>query len=181
MTHSRRFLLRVSQIACSLDAKIIEKMVDELVKAKRIFVIGLGGSAANASHFVNDLRKLCSKEAICPTDNVAYFTACGNDHGWNSVFGIRWQKGDLLFVLSVGGGTENVSQSITRAVMAANYTKIPVLGVVGPIGGFTKLYGDLVLHIPEEKNPTPYTEAFQGVVTHAIVSHPKLQKEKTKW
>ena len=188
MSHSQTYLTETATIAGLLDADKIEQMVKELVALRerkgRLFVIGLGGSAANASHFVNDLRKLCGIEAYAPTDNVAELTARANDEGWATIFDVSfWQSSDALFVLSVGGGAYQVSTPIVQAVNEASIKKMKILGIVGRDGGRTNEYGDCVIIIPtvEASRVTPHTEAFQSVVLHCLVSHPLLQRQPTKW
>ena len=185
--HSKQFLKRFAELCLTRDfAGKIELMARLIHKAQRVFVIGLGGSAANASHAVNDLRKLCQIEAHCPTDNVAEFSARINDDpitdifvGWMRVLNFNWR--DCLLVFSVGGGTNSVSVPITEAVLEAARIKAPIIGVVGSLGGIAFQKGDCVIRIPEKHSPTPYTEAMQMVVLHCLVSHPLLQKAKTKW
>lgn len=180
------FLHRFSKLCLEIDSGKIGQMVDYLKKARRVYVVGLGGSAGNASHMVNDLRKLCQIDAYCPTDNVSLFTALANDLGWEYSF-ITYlhttgaNAFDVLFVLSVGGGTQEVSQPITRAVIESKRMGMPVLGITGPNGGVTAAHGDCVIRVPESDLPTPFTEAMQAVIWHCLVSHPELQKVKTKW
>lgn len=191
---SKQFLAETAAIASQIDCEQIERMVKELVSLRerkgRLFVIGLGGSAANASHMVNDLRKLCEIEAYAPTDNVAELTARANDDDWQFIFR-DWFKdyvhgNDALFVLSVGGGSLSVpvSTPITCAVAwAKEIPQIRVLGIIGRDGGVVKKWGDCVVVIPPlyPERITPHTEAFQAVVWHCLVSHPDLQRNKTKW
>ena len=192
MSHSQIYLAETAQIAIQLDAEKIEQMVKELVSLRdrggRLFIIGLGGSAANASHAVNDFRKLCGIEAYAPTDNVAELTARANDEGWGGIF-LEWLRGshlnakDALLVLSVGGGSFEVSQPITTAL---NYTKtglVKILGIVGRDGGEAAKHADCCIIVPtiEPSRVTPHTESFQSVLLHCIVSHPDLQRNPTKW
>ena len=181
-------------IANSLDAQTIEKMVDELrllrERKGRLFFIGVGGSAANCSHAVNDFRKLCGIEAYTPVDNVSELTARTNDEGWNTVFS-SWlavsqaNEKDAIFVFSVGGGDEanNVSPNIVSALNEAKKRGLRIYGVVGRQGGYTKKVGDLVVVVPTIHPDfiTPHAESFQAVIWHAIVSHPKLQSKIAKW
>jgi D-sedoheptulose 7-phosphate isomerase len=156
----------------------------------RLFVLGVGGSAANASHAVNDFRKLCGIETYAPTDNVSELTARTNDDGWETVFS-EWLKisrigaKDALFILSVGGGNleKNVSPNLVSAIKLAKERDIKVYGVVGRDGGYAKLAGDRVIVIPTiaPDRVTPHAEAFQAVIWHALVCHPELQIQDTKW
>jgi D-sedoheptulose 7-phosphate isomerase len=194
MTHATTFMAEVSDIASRLSAGTIESLCDELVSLRerqgRLFIVGVGGSAANCAHAVNDFRKLCNIEAYAPTDNVSELTARANDEGWETIFS-EWLKvsraspRDALFVLSVGGGDveKNVSPNIVAAVREAKDRGLRVLGIVGRNGGFTKEVGDVVVVVPtaEQSRVTPHAEAFQAVIWHCLVSHPKLQKNATKW
>lgn len=194
MNYSIRYIQDAMQILSTLDIESIEKMVTLLVQLRedqgRLFFLGVGGSAANCSHAVNDFRKLVGIEAYAPTDNVAELTARTNDEGWSSVF-IEWLKvsrlsiNDGLFIFSVGGGDleKNVSSNL---VMALNYGKdigATILGVVGRDGGYTSKVADACVIIPtvNDQSVTPHTEAFQALIWHLLVSHPKLQINKTKW
>ena len=194
MTHSDSFLDETVLIAQLLDRNIIERMATALVELRsrdgRLFVLGVGGSAANASHAVNDFRKLCNIQSYAPTDNVSELTARTNDNGWESVFKdwlitSRLCEKDALLVLSVGGGdTEhNISVNLVRALEEAKARKSMILGIVGREEGYCKKIGDHVLVIPtvNSSNVTPPTEAFQAVVWHCLVSHPILQNSATKW
>jgi D-sedoheptulose 7-phosphate isomerase len=192
--HTKNYFKGVSEISESLDKVRLEKMVKTLLKIKkkggRIFFLGVGGSAANASHCVNDFRKLCKIESYCPTDNVAEFSARINDDGWNKSFS-SWlevskiNKKDAIFILSVGGGNlqKKVSINLIEAIKLSKKKETKILGIVGHEGGFTKANGDVVVSIPKSdpKLITPYTEAFQAVIWHYLVSHPSLQEQKTKW
>ena len=169
-------------------------MVSELValrsRSGRLFVLGVGGSAGNASHAVNDFRKLCGIEAYAPTDNVAELTARTNDEGWETVF-VEWLKvsklssNDAILVLSVGGGNleRNVSPNLVSALRLAKEINARVLGVVGKESGYASQVGDVVVVIPvvSEDLITPYSESFQAVVWHGLVSHPAMQLSPTKW
>jgi len=194
MTHSDSFLDETVLIAQLLDRNIIESMATALVELRsrdgRLFLLGVGGSAANASHAVNDFRKLCDIQSYAPTDNVSELTARTNDNGWESVFKdwlitSRLCEKDALLVLSVGGGdTEhNISVNLVRALEEAKARKSMILGIVGREEGYCKKIGDHVLVIPtvNSSNVTPHTEAFQTVVWHCLVSHPILQNSATKW
>lgn len=189
--HADTFLREAAEIAASLDRFGIEKIASELSEIRtrggRLFLIGLGGSAANCSHASADFRKLCGIQAQAPTDNMAEFSARANDDGFDAVF-TDWLEAsgavakDAIFVLSVGGGTEIVSRPITEAVRYAREHGMDVLGIVGPDGGVTADLGHHILKVPApKKHVTPHTEAFQAVVWHLLVSHPLLQRNKTKW
>lgn len=183
-----------SHISLSLDTDILNKIILELVKIRnnkgRLIFLGVGGSAANCSHAVNDFRKLCGIDAITPVDNVSELTARTNDEGWETVFS-EWMKvtncgqNDALFIFSVGGGNleKRISVNLISAVDLAIEKKMKIFGVVGMDGGYVKKKGDLVLTVPsKDKNLiTPISEAFQAVIWHSIVSHPKIQINKTKW
>lgn len=190
-SHSKNYLEDIANIALSIDSNLIEKMVDNIVDIKnvggRVFCLGVGGGAANASHAVNDFRKLCEIEAYTPTDNIAELTARTNDEGWETIFEewLRISKvtyKDIVFIFSVGGGSVNpeVSINICRAL---NFEQPFKIGIVGRNGGYTKQVGDNVIVIPT-LNPdlvTAYTESFQMIILHAIVFHPKLLINKGKW
>ena len=193
-SYSEQHLSEAAEIVSRLDVGAIEKTVDLLAQLRarggRLFVLGVGGSAANASHAVNDFRKICGIEAYAPTDNVSELTARTNDEGWASVFA-EWLKvsrlgpDDMLFVFSVGGGNleKNVSPNIVSALQYAKETGATVCGVVGRDGGQTAKVADACVVIPtvNPQNVTPHTEAFQAVVWHLLVSHPKLKASETKW
>ena len=192
--HSGTFFDEVVKIAQSIDAAGVEKLATELAALRqrggRLFFLGVGGSAANCSHAVNDFRKLCGIEAYTPVDNVAELTARTNDEGWDTVFAAwlktsRANKNDAVFVFSVGGGSveKNVSANIVAGLKEAKQRSMKIFGVVGRDGGYTKQVGDCVVVVPtvEASRVTPHTEAFQAVVWHCLVSHPKLQQVSTKW
>ena len=194
MTFAEQFLSEAAQIAQQLDMKAIDQMVELLALTRsrggRLFILGVGGSAANASHAVNDFRKLAALEAYAPTDNVSELTARTNDDGWASVF-VEWlrvsrlQSKDLVLVFSVGGGSaeKNVSPNLVSALQYAKQVGTPIIGVVGRDGGYTALTADACVIIPSV-NPahvTPHTEAFQAMIWHLMVSHPKLKTAPTKW
>jgi D-sedoheptulose 7-phosphate isomerase len=194
MTHTRTFLAEITEIARLLPVDEIEALCEALVHLRtqggRLFLIGVGGSAGNCGHAVNDFRKLCGIEAYAPTDNVSELTARTNDEGWQTVFS-EWLKvsransNDAILVFSVGGGNieKNVSPNIVSAVQEAKTRGMKVLGIVGRDGGYTKKSGDIVVVIPtvEDTRVTPHAESFQTVIWHCLVSHPKLQKNATKW
>lgn len=192
--HTKQYFEEVADVAKSIDIATIERLVVELVALRdrggRLFLLGVGGSAANCSHAVNDFRKLCGIEAYTPVDNVSELTARTNDEGWETVFAtwLRTSKAsekDAIFVFSVGGGNleRNVSANIVQGLKEAKFRGMKVMGVVGRDGGYTKQVGDVVVVIPtiEETRVTPHTEAFQAVVWHCLVSHPHLQQIATKW
>jgi len=192
--HSETFFDEVVKIAQSIDAAGVENLATELAALRqrggRLFFLGVGGSAANCSHAVNDFRKLCGIEAYTPVDNVAELTARTNDEGWDTVFAAwlktsRATKNDAVFVFSVGGGNmeKNVSANIVAGLKEAKQRSMKIFGVVGRDGGYTKQVGDCVVVVPtvEVSRVTPHTEAFQAVVWHCLVSHPKLQQISTKW
>jgi D-sedoheptulose 7-phosphate isomerase len=194
MSFARQFLDEVHQVVSQLDVNAIEKVVDELASIRerggRLFILGVGGSAANASHAVNDFRKICGFECYAPTDNVSELTARTNDEGWASIFA-EWLKGsrlnarDGLLVFSVGGGNleKNVSPNLVSALQLAKQVGASVVGVVGRDGGFTAKSANACVIVPtvNSEHVTPHSEAFQAVVWHLFVSHPKLKVGKTKW
>jgi D-sedoheptulose 7-phosphate isomerase len=192
--HLKRFFAEASEVTQRLDIELIDRMVERLVRLRaasgRLFLCGVGGSAGNCGHAVNDFRKLAGIEAYAPTDNVSELTARINDEGWETVFA-AWlrvsQAGerDVLFVLSVGGGSRerNISMNLVAAIDEAKRRKMDVLGIVGRDGGYTRERGDLVLVIPTV-NPatvTPHAEAFQAVVWHAMTCDPRLMVQGNKW
>lgn len=177
-----------------IDADAVDRLAGELVALRerdgRLFLLGVGGSAGNCAHAVNDFRKLCGIEAYAPTDNVSELTARTNDEGWDTVFAAwlrtsRANDRDAVFVFSVGGGNleKNVSPNIVAALKEAKTRGLKVFGVVGRDGGYTKQVGDCVIVVPtvEATRVTPHTEAFQAVVWHCLVSDPRLQQIATKW
>jgi len=182
--HCKEYLRHTAEIALLIDHIEVERLVTEVYKtAGRIFVAGLGGSFANAIHFAGDLRKLCHLDAHVP--NLSEFTARANDEGLATVF-TGWIRDigpkDCLFILSVGGGTDEVSTGITAAVKYAKERGARVLGIVGPDGGTTAKLSDCCIKIPAPRESvTPHSEAFQAVIWHCLVSHPLLQRTKTKW
>ena len=194
MTYSQQHIGEAISILGQLSPATMEKMVDLLAATRerggRLFILGVGGSAANASHAVNDFRKICGFEAYAPTDNVSELTARTNDEGWSTVFaewlrGSRLRKEDALLVLSVGGGSveKNVSPNLVEALKLAKERGATVLGIVGKDGGYTAQVADACCIVPTV-NPatiTPHAEAFQAVVWHLFVSHPKLKVKETKW
>jgi D-sedoheptulose 7-phosphate isomerase len=192
--HTQTYFEEVMQVAKIIDISLIENLASELVslreRAGRLFLFGVGGSAGNCGHAVNDFRKLCGIEAYAPTDNVSELTARTNDEGWETVFSgwlktSRGNKNDAVLVFSVGGGNleKNVSPNIVAGLKEARLRGMKIFGVVGRDGGYTKEVGDCVVVVPtvEASRITPHTEAFQAVVWHCLVSHPKLQQIATKW
>jgi D-sedoheptulose 7-phosphate isomerase len=192
--HAENFFRESASICATIDTAKIEIMANELAALRdrkaRLFIIGVGGSAGNCSHAVNDFRKLCGIEAYSPVDNVSELTARANDEGWDTIFAgwlevSRLGSGDAIFVFSVGGGdvARNVSTNIVKAVDYAKSKGAKIFGVVGKDTGHTAKQGDAVVVVPmvNEAHVTPLSEAFQAVVWHCLVSHPKLQLRKTKW
>ena len=192
--HVKQYFEEVTKIANILELEVIDELVSALVALRdrkgRLFFLGVGGSAANCSHAVNDFRKLCGIEAYTPTDNVSELTARINDEGWDTVFS-EWlrisqaNEKDAVFVFSVGGGNieKNVSRNIVHGLNEAKTRKLTIMGVVGRDGGYVHKVGDIVVVIPtvESTRITPHTEAFQAVIWHCIVCHPDLQLRATKW
>ena len=194
MSFSQEFFAQAAAIATQIDHELVEKMATELAAVReaggRLFLLGVGGSAANCSHAVNDFRKLTGIEAYAPTDNVSELTARTNDEGWDTVFAAWLQVSkanarDAIFVMSVGGGDaeRNVSPNLVKAVDEARRRGLKILGIVGRDGGYTKKMGDVVLVVPtvDARLVTPFAEAFQAVVWHCLVSHPALAQGQTKW
>ena len=194
MAHAAQFLAETRAIAEALDAPAIDAMARALAALRerggRLFFLGVGGSAANCGHAVNDFRKLCGIEAYAPTDNVSELTARINDEGWDGVFaawlaGSRAEARDAVFVFSVGGGNKEkqVSVNIVQALDEAKRRGMAVFGVVSRDGGHTARVGDHVVVIPSPapERVTPHAEAYQAVVWHCLVSHPELQVAATKW
>jgi D-sedoheptulose 7-phosphate isomerase len=194
MTYSEQHLAETIKIIQLIDPGKIEKLVELLADLKkqagRLFFLGVGGSAANCSHAVNDFRKIVGIESYAPTDNVSELTARTNDEGWATVF-VEWLKvsqltsRDMIFVLSVGGGSleKNISPNLVSALEFAKKVGAKVVGVVGRDGGYTAKVADACLIVPtvNPENITPHSEAFQAVIWHLLVSHPKLKFQQTKW
>jgi D-sedoheptulose 7-phosphate isomerase len=194
MTFTETYLTETISILQRFDTTAIERAVGLLADTRerggRLFVLGVGGSAANASHATNDFRKLVGLEAYAPTDNVSELTARTNDEGWATVFEAwlrtsRLRPDDLVMVLSVGGGSleKNVSPNLVAAVRFAREVGARVLGVVGRDGGFTAQMADVCIIVPSV-NPdrvTPHTEGLHAVIWHLLVSHPRLQMARPKW
>ena len=194
MSFAARFLDGAREILTQLDGEAIEAAIGELVGVRerkgRLFILGVGGSAANASHAVNDFRKLCGIEAYAPTDNVSELTARTNDEGWESTFAAwlatsRLADRDLILVFSVGGGdlARNVSPNLVRALEFAQQQRTPVIGIVGRDGGMTAKIASACILVPtvDPALVTPYAEAFHGVIAHLLVSDPRLKLSATKW
>ncbi len=194
MSYARQHLKETAAIVAQLDVDACEKCVRELVALRkrggRLFILGVGGSAANASHAVNDFRKIAGLECYAPTDNVSELTARTNDEGWASVF-VEWLRGsrlgakDAVLVFSVGGGNleKNVSPNLVTALQLAKQVGACVIGVVGRDGGYTAKVADACVIVPtvNPANVTPHSEAFQAVIWHLFVSHPDLKVNPTKW
>lgn len=194
MSFTDTFIAEAIQILNKLDVVAIEKIVDVLVQTRqqggRLFVLGVGGSAANASHAVNDFRKIVGIETYTPGDNVSELTARTNDEGWASVFtgwleGSRLNSKDAVMVFSVGGGNleKNISPNLVLALQLAKKVGAKIVGVVGRDGGYTAQVADACVVIPtvNPEHTTPHTEAFKSVVHHLLVSHPRLKAAQTKW
>ncbi len=194
MSFAKEFLAEVQKVVAELNADAIEKCADELRRVRerggRLFILGVGGSAATASHAVNDFRKICGFEAYAPTDNVSELTARTNDDGWATIF-TEWLKGsrlnakDGLLIFSVGGGNleKNVSPNLVSAIQLARKAGAAVVGVVGRDGGYTAREATACVIVPtvNAAHVTPHSEAFQAVIWHLLVSHPKLKTGQTKW
>jgi D-sedoheptulose 7-phosphate isomerase len=194
MSFTKQFLAEVQQVTAQLNEAAIEKCADELAAIRerggRLFILGVGGSAGNAGHAVNDFRKICGFEAYAPTDNVSELTARTNDEGWPSIFA-EWLKGsrlgakDGLLIFSVGGGNleKNVSPNLVNAIQLAKQVGASVVGIVGRDGGYTAKEATACVIVPivNPTHITPHSEAFQGVIWHLFVSHPKLKVAQTKW
>ncbi len=194
MSFTTDYIDEARQVLARLDVSAIDRVVARLLEVRRqngrIFFLGVGGSAANASHAVNDFRKICGFEAYAPSDNVSELTARTNDEGWETVFS-EWLRGsrlnarDMVFVLSVGGGDldHNISPNLVRAVQYAKEAHAMVCGILGRNGGYTATVADACVIVPtiNPQNVTPHAEAFQAVVWHLLVSHPALKASATKW
>ncbi|MCC7123370.1 MAG: SIS domain-containing protein [Acidobacteria bacterium] len=194
MSYTAKHLGEAIQILEQIDHGAIERMAQALADVRsrggRLFFLGVGGSAGNCGHAVNDFRKLAGFEAYAPTDNVSELTARTNDEGWDTVF-IAWLKGsrlnakDGIVVFSVGGGSleKNISPNLVRALQFAKETDATITGVVGRDGGYTATVADACVIVPtvNPETVTPHSEAFQAVVWHLLVSHPLLKANPTKW
>jgi D-sedoheptulose 7-phosphate isomerase len=194
MSYSAQHLAEAAAILSRIDADSIERVAETLASVKarsgRLFFLGVGGSAGNCGHAVNDFRKLAGFEAYAPTDNVSELTARTNDEGWDTVF-VEWLKGsrlrrdDALVVFSVGGGSleKNISPNLVRALEYGRTIGAAIVGIVGRDGGFTATVADACVIVPtvNPETVTPHSEAFQAVVWHLLVSHPLLKSAPTKW
>ena len=192
--HVKDYFKKVSIISGLINIKKINILAESIYKIKknsgRLFFLGIGGSAGNASHAVNDFRKLCNIECYSPIDNISEFSARINDEGWKSSFS-NWlkvsklNKNDGLFIFSVGGGNKkkNISTNLISAIDYAKNKKSKIFGIIGREDGYTNIKGNVVIVVPEvdKKLITPQTEGFQAVIWHCLVSHPLLQTNKTKW
>ena len=194
MSYAQQHLKEAQEIIDQIDIEAIEKVADLLSTVKkdqgRIFFLGVGGSAGNCSHAVNDFRKIVEIESYAPTDNVSELTARTNDEGWATIFE-PWLKlsklnpKDAVFIFSVGGGNleKNISPNLVNALKYAKQVGAKITGVVGRDGGYTAQVADACVIVPtvNPENITPHSEAFQAVIWHLLVSHPKLKENQTKW
>ena len=194
MNYTKQHLNEALEIIKDMDVNAIETMVELVLHIKqtqgRLFFLGVGGSAANCSHAVSDFRKITGIESYTPTDNVSEVTARTNDEGWSTVFSewlkiSRLKSSDGVFVLSVGGGDleKNISPNLVSALHYAQSVGAKIMGIVGPNGGYTAQVADacVIVSVPNPERITPHTEAFQAVIWHLMVSHPKLKDKQTKW
>jgi D-sedoheptulose 7-phosphate isomerase len=194
MSFSAQFLMEVQQIAAQLDVSALDTMAATLAQVRteqgRLFILGVGGSAANASHAVNDFRKIAGIEAYAPTDNISELTARTNDEGWSTVFEewlrvSRLRPTDGILVLSVGGGDleKNVSPNLVAALRYAQTVGAKIMGIVGRDGGYTSKIANVSVLIPtvNKEHITPYAESFQAIIWHLLVSHPMLKVNRTRW
>ena len=194
MEYVNNYFNELIEISNKLDKKLINSLAENIAKVRdnngRLFILGVGGSAANASHAVNDFRKICGVECYAPSDNVAELTARTNDEGWETVFSnwIKCSNGnnkDAILIFSVGGGNLelNVSPNIVNAIDEAKQRQMKIFGIVGRDGGYTKKMGDIILLIPisNEERITPHSEEFQSIIWHCLSSHPKLTMNLNKW
>jgi D-sedoheptulose 7-phosphate isomerase len=194
MSYARKHLAEAAEVISRIDVDAIERVADLLASLRerqgRLFFLGVGGSAGNCSHAVNDFRKIVGIEAYAPTDNVSELTARTNDEGWETVF-VEWLKTsrlsarDMIFIFSVGGGNieQNISPNLVRALQHAKTVGAQVVGVVGRDGGYTARVADACVIVPtvNPETVTPHSEAFQAVIWHLLVSHPLLKASETKW
>ena len=194
MGHSETYFQEVIDISKNIDCKMLDKIASELADLRqrdgRLFILGVGGSAGNASHAVNDFRKLCYIDAYTPVDNVSEITAKTNDEGFETIFDTylelsKFCKKDVLMVFSVGGGNlkKNVSVNLIKAIKFAKYKKGKVISIIGRSDGYAYKNSDvkLLIKVSNQKNLTPISETFQVLLWHLFVTHPKLQVNKTKW
>jgi D-sedoheptulose 7-phosphate isomerase len=194
MSYARKHLAEAAEVIARIDVDAIERIAELLASLRerqgRLFFLGVGGSAGNCSHAVNDFRKIVGIEAYAPTDNVSELTARTNDEGWETVF-VEWlktsrlSKRDMIFILSVGGGNleKNISPNLVRALQYAQTMGAQVVGVVGRDGGYTARVANACVIVPtvNPETVTPHSEAFQAVIWHLLVSHPLLKATETKW
>lgn len=194
MSYARKHLAEAAEVIARIDVDAIERVADLLARLRerqgRLFFLGVGGSAGNCSHAVNDFRKIAGIESYAPTDNVSELTARTNDEGWETVF-VEWLKTsrlsarDMIFIFSVGGGNleKNISPNLVRALQHAKTVGAQVVGVVGRDGGYTARVADACVIVPtvNPETVTPHSEAFQAVIWHLLVSHPLLKVSETKW
>jgi D-sedoheptulose 7-phosphate isomerase len=194
MSYTKQHLAEAAEVIARLDTDAIEgvalMLADLRERGGRLFFLGVGGSAGNCSHAVNDFRKIVGIESYAPTDNVSELTARTNDEGWETVF-VEWLKtsrlssNDMIFIFSVGGGNleKNISPNLVRALQYAQTVGAKVTGVVGRDGGYTAKVADVCVIVPtvNPENVTPHSEAFQAVIWHLLVSHPALKAKQTKW
>ena len=192
--HVKNYLAEIRAVVDEMNVADIERMIDVIVnireKGGRLFFLGVGGGAANASHAVNDFRKIAGIESYAPTDNVSELTARINDEGWDTVF-VNWLKGnrlnsdDGIFVFSVGGGSveKNISRNIVNALEYSKKVKAKILGVVGRDGGYTAKVADACVVVPtvNRDTVTPHTESFQSMIWHLLISHPAIKTAEMKW
>jgi D-sedoheptulose 7-phosphate isomerase len=194
MTFTEQFLAEAAEILKQIDVAAVERMAATLAECRagggRLFILGVGGSAANASHAVNDFRKICGLETYAPTDNVSELTARTNDEGWAGVFEgwlrvSRLRESDALLIFSVGGGNleQQVSPNLVAAIRYARTVGAKITGIVGRDGGYTAQNADACVIVPtvNAKHVTPHAEAFQAVIWHLLVTHPALKQAETKW
>jgi D-sedoheptulose 7-phosphate isomerase len=194
MNYIEKYFAEVAEIAGKIDQESVLRVIEILKTVRknggRLFILGVGGSAGNAGHAVNDFRKICAMEAYAPTDNVSELTARVNDDGWETVFA-NWLKGsrlsanDAVMVFSVGGGNaeKNISRNIVEALKLAKQVGAKIVGIVGRDGGYTKQVADACVLVPvvNPETVTPHSEAFQAVVWHCIVTHPDFKANEMKW
>ena len=194
MTFTEQFLAEATEILKQIDVAAVERLAATLAECRagggRLFILGVGGSAANASHAVNDFRKICGLETYAPTDNVSELTARTNDEGWTGVFEgwlrvSRLRESDALLIFSVGGGNleKQVSPNLVAAIQYARTVGAKITGIVGRDGGYTAQNADACVIVPtvNAKHVTPHAEAFQAVIWHLLVTHPALKQAETKW
>jgi len=194
MKFTEKYLQETISVIKNIEINQINKVIDIIIKTKqkngRIFFLGVGGSAANASHAVNDFRKICGIECYCATDNISEITAITNDEGWENAF-VDWLKNnkliekDLIFILSVGGGSykKKISMNIVNAIKFAKSKKVKIISIIGKKDGYAYTHSNAKILIPSiNKNRiTPYSEQTQGILWHLLVSHPKIKKNLTTW